>query len=110
PVGRGFVSNSAREDLAEVPLPNLEDPGALITRYQDRPAPAGFGFIAPGWEWRKKYAGTYDDAWLNGRCPLLPADFNPRFYNAAHPDLVSKEFFRGGERIHVTNVRKDGPV
>src|SRR5437763_15597642 len=72
PVGRGLVSNPGREDLAEVPLPNVEDPSALITRYQDRPAPAGFGFIAPGWEPRKKYAGTYDDAWLSGRCPLLP--------------------------------------
>lgn len=110
PIGRGLIANTGRPDFAEVPLPNLEDPAALITKPQDRPAPVGFGFLAASWEPRKKHAGTYDDAWLNGRCPLLPADFDARFHNAAHPDLVSKEYFRGGESVHVTNVRKEGSV
>lgn len=110
PVGRGLIANPGRSDLPEVPVPNLEDPAVPISKVQDRPAPAGFGFIAPSWEPRKKYAGTYDAAWLDRRCPLLPADFDPRFYNAAHPDLISKEFFRGGEEVRVANVRKEGPL
>ena len=110
PVGRGFVANSGREDLAKMPLPNLEDPTAPLARTGDRPAPAGFGFLAPNWDPRKKYAGTYDDAWQNSRCPLLPADFDARFYNAAHPDLISKEFLTGGEPVRITNACKDEPV
>lgn len=108
PVGCGFITNTGREDLSELPLPNLEDPKALVTSYKDRPAPTGFGFIAPNWEPRKKYAGTYDETWQQNRCPLLPADFDPRFYNAAHPDLVSKDYFRGNEAVRVTNASKEG--
>lgn len=102
PVGKGLVGNAQRADFNEVPLPNLEDPASLLTFHQQSPAPAGFGFIAPTWEPRKKYAGTYDEAWQETRCPLLPADFDPRFYNAAHPELVSKEFFQGGEAVRLT--------
>jgi hypothetical protein len=110
PVGRGFIANTGREDFATVLLPNLEDPKALIAKTQDRPAPAGFGFIGPSWEPRKKYAGTYDDAWQNSRCPLLPADFDARFFNAAHPDLISKEFLLGGEPVRITNACKATPL
>jgi hypothetical protein len=110
PVGRGLIANSQRPDFTEVPLPNIENPDALLKFYQETPAPTGFGFIAPTWEPRKKHAGTYDAAWQESRCPLLPADFSSRYYNAAHPDLVSKEFFQGGEKVRITNVRKTGPV
>jgi hypothetical protein len=110
PVGQGLIANPSRDDFGEVPLPNLEDPSALMTRPQDRPTPTGFGFIAPNWEPRKKYAGTYDDVWLNSRCPLLPTDFDPRFYNAAHPDLINKEFFKGGEPVRVINASKNGTL
>lgn len=106
PVGTGLIFNKAREDLSEVPLPNLEDPSVIISSYRDRPKPAGFGFIAPSWTPRLEYAGTYDDAWTESRCPLLPLDFDPRFYNSAHPDLISTKFFHGGETIRLTNASK----
>ena len=108
PVGTGLIANKAREDLEEISLPNLEDPSALITSYQDRPKPAGFGFIAPGWKPRLEYAGTYDEAWTENRFPLLPADFDSRFHNSAHPDLISKDFFQGGEHVGVTNASRKG--
>lgn len=108
PVGTGLIANKAREDLEEIPLPNLEDPSALITGYQDRPKPAGFGFIAPSWKPRLEYAGTYNEAWTENRFPLLPADFDSRFYNSGHPDLISKRFFQGGEHVGVTNASREG--
>src|SRR4029079_407151 len=80
PVGTGLIGNSQRPDFTAVPLPNLEDPAALLSFYLETPAPAGFGFIAPTWEPRKRHAGTYDQTWQDTRCPLLPADFSPRFY------------------------------
>lgn len=110
PVGTGLIANPQRPDFGEVPLPNVEDPAALLSFHQDRPAPTGFGFIAPTWEPRKQHAGTHDQAWQDSRCPLLPADFNPRFYNAAHPDLISKDFFQGGEPVRITGASKTGDL
>jgi len=110
PVGCGFIANPNRDDFSELSLPNLEDPSALISRYQDRPPPAGFGFIAPSWEPRKKYGGTYDRTWQEIRCPLLPVDFDSRFYNAAHPDLVSAGFLLGGEPALVTSANPGGSL
>ncbi len=55
----------------------------------DSPVPApptAFGWIAPHWGLRRKWAGTYDAAWQASRHPLLPRDFNPLFHQAAPPD------------------------
>lgn len=110
PVGTGLVSNKGRQDLEEISLPNIEDPSALIKSFRDRPQPAGFGFVTPSWKPRLDYAGTYDEDWKENRYPLLPLDFDPRFYNSAHPDLISTEFFRGGELVRVGNASKKGSL
>ena len=91
-------------------LPNLEDPAQLVTRVADVPAPAGFGFIAPSWEPRSRAAGTYDGRWRETRAPYLPADFQPRFFHAAHPDLVSRAHLQGGEEVTAHNVAPYGPI
>jgi hypothetical protein len=111
PVGAGFTSHVEPARVEGVRLPNLEDPGALIASPADRPAPAGFGFIARDWLPRRTFAGTYDDAWRADRMPLLPADFDPRFFfRAAHPSLTSPRPFRGGEPVAVTNVADSGEL
>lgn len=110
PVGRGFAGRRRGKKLKGLPLPNLEDPNHPIRRPKDRPAPAGFGYVAPSWEPRRSYAGTYDDAWIKGRAPYLPKDFNPRFFNAAHPDLVFPKHLAGGERVEVINALRDGAL
>ncbi len=109
PVGRGF-SLGRGAALRDLPLPNLEDPRDLISSPRDRPAPAAFGFVSPGWMPRRALAGTYDDAWQRDRCPFLPADFDPRFYQAAHPDLVCPGHLAGGERVRAVNVRAGGDL
>lgn len=110
PIGTGFVANGGRRDLEGLKLPNLEQPDALIKSLKDRPPVAGFGFIDPGWEPRISYAGTYDDQWTQTRNPLLPDDFDERFYNAAHPDLVAVPHLSGGELFQLTNVARTGPL
>jgi hypothetical protein len=85
-------------------LPNLEDPSQLITTPSDRPPPAGFGFIAPAWEPRRTFAGTYDESWRKTRAPYLPRDFDARFFQAAHPDLVCKAHLVGGEPVEVVHA------
>jgi hypothetical protein len=110
PVGVGFVSKKygmIREGLS---LPNLENPFDLISSPTDRPAPAGFGYISPHWQPRAAYAGTYDEAWQKQRMPLLPDDFDQRYYNAAAPGLALRGFLLGGESVEVENASEQGTL
>ena len=108
PVGSGFAGKRKNRELDKLPLPNLEDPRSLISSPGDCPPPAGYGFIAPSWLPRKIYAGTYDEKWQKNRAPFLPADFDSRFFNAAHTELVSNGYFKGGEPIEAVNVCAQG--
>ena len=50
------------------------------------PPPAGFGVVASYWMPRLKFAGTYDEKWQKERFPLLPEDFDERFFQSAPED------------------------
>ena len=91
-------------------LPNLEDPRDLISSAGDRPTPACFGYVAPGWEPRLSFAGTYDEAWQSQRAPFLPFDFDSRFFNAASADLVWDGYLTGGEPVELVNLSPRGPL
>jgi len=82
----------------------VEDPNQLIQAWSDRPHPGGLGPIPPMWSPRREYAGTFDERWKRQRMPLLPDDYNPRHSQSAHPDLVSREPLRGGERVVLNNL------
>lgn len=110
PVGRGFAGKRKKNELNGTLLPNLENPAQLITKPGDRPEPACFGYVAPSWEPRKSFAGTYDGVWQRKRVPYLPEDFDNRFFNAAHPDLVTNSHLKGGEPVAVTNISPDSPL
>jgi hypothetical protein len=99
PVGRGYLLRAPDGD--DHLLPNFEDPQDLIGGWSDRPAPACFGFMGPEWQPRLSLAGTYDEAWARTRKPLLPQDFDRRFFNAAAPGLVSQAPLRGDEEVVV---------
>ena len=92
------------------PLPNLEDPDALITAWNHRPKPVGFGFYGKGWQPRLGYLGTYDDKWRLERSPELPGDFDPLFYNGAHPDLQMPGYLEGGEPVELVNLSPEGQI
>jgi hypothetical protein len=110
PAGRGFVGKRSGKDLKDYALPNLEDPADLIENVKAAPAPAGFGFVAASWEPRRGHAGTYDEAWTKQRAPYLPEDFDPKFFHAAHPDLILERFLTGGEKFEVTNATESGSL
>lgn len=105
-VGTGYIATSSKKE--EQALPNLEDPVHLIQKITDRPPPSGFGAIAAHWQPRLKHAGTYDDAWQKARMPLLPTDFDPKFFNAAHPSLIAPGFLSGNERVEIDNASPEG--
>lgn len=72
--------------------------------------PDGFGYIPPHWKPRSDLCGSFDDTWRLERMPYMPADFNPRFYNAAHPDLITRDYLKGGEAVFIENATPDGPL
>lgn len=108
PVGRGFAGTRNVGDMNGVPLPNLEDPTQLIRSHTDQPSPACFGYCAPHWLPRAAYAGTFDANWKKTRAPYMPTDFDMRFHNMAHPDLIYPGVLEGGEPITITNMHPDG--
>jgi hypothetical protein len=108
PVGRGFAGTRNSEEMNGVPLPNLEDPAQLIQAPIDQPTPACFASCAPNWQPRVAYAGTYDEQWQTSRAPYLPQDFDKRFLNVAHPDLVYPGYLQGGEPVQITHMHPAG--
>jgi len=109
PVGKGFQDlKSPINDW--VPLPNLEDPNQLIHRFTDRPQPVGFGYQSGHWQARSQYAGTYDATWDEERSPLLPIDFDRRFFNGASPGLIANGFLSGDEQVVIANASTMGKL
>jgi len=103
PVGQGFRAGKRRKDLKGRLAPCLVDP-------QDSERPACYGFVAPTWHPRVGFAGTYDEAWERQRSPYLPQDFDARFFNAAHPDLIANGFLQGGESVKLKNLSPQGTL
>jgi hypothetical protein len=108
PVGRGFRARTSRAEWRDTPLPNLEDPAALLGRPDERPRPLAFGPIGRHWAPRVGYAGSYDARWRAERMPLLPADFDARFHHAAPPDQILAGHVKGGEAVQVTGCTRSG--
>ncbi len=107
PVGTGFRSRLASFEEG-IRLPNLEDPQHPIKTMWDTPPPAGFGFTSPNWQPRASFAGTYDEQWMKDRMPLLPTDFDRRFFNAASPGLVAPGYLIGNEPVVIENASPRG--
>jgi hypothetical protein len=110
PVGLGFRGERNEQELEGLPLPNIEDPEHLIQTPEDKPRPAGFGFLGPTWQPRREFAGTYDERWQKTRAPYLPDDFDPRFFTCAHPDLVFDRYLQGGEPVKIRNASVEGEM
>lgn len=108
PIGRGFVSDLAKKSIEGVALPNIEDPNFLIEKWQDRPKPIGMGAIAKSWPQRMQYIGTYDERWQTQKAPDPPDDFNPLFYNSAHPAMQIDGFLKGDEEVELINLTPEG--
>ncbi|NNF16556.1 MAG: DUF2169 domain-containing protein [Gammaproteobacteria bacterium] len=103
PVGTGF-GKPLRGEGERLRLPNIENPEELLSTYGQVVTPTGFGFVSPSWQSRAQYAGTYDSQWEATRKPLLPSDFDRRYFNAASPGLISPQFLQGNEQIDIVNA------
>ena len=108
PVGTGFAIS--RDNATGRVLPNVEYPDEGIKSWNDRPRPAGFGAIACHWQPRVGFAGTYDDNWMKNRQPLLPDDFDDRYFQCAPADQQAPSFLRGGEPVVLYRLTPGGEL
>jgi hypothetical protein len=103
PVGTGFRSSFGKFKEG-VRLPNIEHPWHRLRRAHQKPPPIGFGFTAPHWQPRARFAGTYNEKWQKTRMPALPADFDFRYFNGASEGLTASGYLNGNEAVFIENA------
>jgi len=107
PLGLGFWDRSQSESAEGLELPQLERADdAPIASPDDCRLPAGFSAVPPQWEPRRSFAGTYDDCWKRRRAPLLPDDFDDRFFQVGQ--VASARPLLGGEPVELVNLTASG--
>ena len=107
PIGRGRLGSP--ETWRDTPLPAPQIHGGDLTPDDDA-TPAGLGPIPPFWAQRSRHAGTYDEDWQANRHPLLPRDFDPRFWQSAPEDQIARPYLRGDEAYRLTNLHPEHPL
>ena len=107
PIGRGFHKHLQHEWVNGKPLPNTEELNQPVSNPDEGYIPMAFGPIGRGWEPRYRYAGTYDQQWLDDHFPFLPPDFDEQYYQAAPLDQQLAVPV-GGLEISLVNLTADG--
>lgn len=110
PIGLGLISNKTPSDISHIPAPRIEGIDTPITDWRSPAQPDGFAPIPPFWRQRQQYAGSYDNAWLEERHPLLPLDFDARFWQCAPPGLIAEPWLKGGEPFELHNLFPDHEI
>ena len=101
PVGLGFAATDRTAKLGSLPLPNTEEPGIPVTSPFKNYRPMSLGPVGRGWPLRRRYAGTYDQYWIDNTFPFLPRDFDERYYQMAPEDQQIDPPVRGTDVIIV---------
>ncbi len=107
PIGIGLDGLASSHESVKSEVPNIEYPDDQQEFLSDHPKPAGFGALAPHWKPRVDFAGTYDDVWLREQAPLLPHDFDLRFFQFAPEDQRSSKL-RVGDRVRLVGMTPEG--
>jgi hypothetical protein len=101
PVGVGF-HRKQKSALGNV-LPNTEETRRRIRSHRRKAKPMAFGPLGRSWPPRARFAGTYDQEWLDERAPFFPDDFDYRYFQAA-PSDQQIPFPQGGEQVVLTHL------
>ena len=112
PSGTGFFDERLLDPSLEYPAVQWESLRLAPGEIDRNGPPAGFGPVARPWASRLRYAGTYDEAWEKrmreegeqGLPADYAADFDPTFFQCAHPALISDGHLTGDEEIALTGL------
>ncbi len=99
PGGKGYYIDE--ENAVDHPLPNIEEPDQLISKWDDRPIPAGVGPCPAQCSLRFLNGVKLEE---DGRYTVLPS-----LFNSAFPRMIRKGA-SPGERVKVSGVSPDGPI
>jgi hypothetical protein len=105
--GVGYHENLDAEFVDGKPLPSTEETGHKVIHPQGKYKPMAFGAIGRAWQPRPRYAGTYDQEWLDNQAPFWPDDFDYRYFQVA-PEEQQIPYPRGGEEVVLTNLTPRG--
>jgi hypothetical protein len=108
-VGLGFHVNSFKDTIVGNRLPNIERPEEPMRLWSDKPEPIGFGPVGRAWQPRIRFAGTYDQRWMDETSPFLPEDFDDRYFQAAPLDQQLPGL-SPGVAFGCFNMNEKGPV
>jgi hypothetical protein len=86
PFGYGYATARSGSRLDGLDLPLTEDPADPVTSPFGAHRPMALGPVARVSPDRARYAGTYDQNWIDNHLPFLPPDFDERYYQCAPPD------------------------
>lgn len=110
PVGVGFHKHLKKAWVDGKPLPRTEEIGRSVSDPDSDYAPMSYGPLGRGWSSRSRFAGTYDDEWLDKHFPFLPPDFDPRYFQAAPVDqqVPLESFASGPVEVALANLTPEG--
>ncbi|AKT41302.1 DUF2169 family type VI secretion system accessory protein [Chondromyces crocatus] len=112
PSGTGFVDARALTQECEIRAPQWQQASHPLTAPNEEVPLVGLGPVARPWRSRLQHAGTYDEAWERRTrediARGLPADyaddFDSRFFQCAHPALITPEYLHGDEELTLTGM------
>ncbi len=104
PMGRGIEPWTAEDGRKFFYLANIEAPDSAVRGHGRLQKPACFAPIAPQWQPRFGREGTRDQHWATFVAPLPPRDHDVRTAQAAPEDQWIEGYWRGDERIELTNL------
>lgn len=104
PLGLGRAKDSDEHWLPQVLLPNTHPTGP-----DDEVPPAGLRPLDCMWPQRARYAGTYDQRWLEEQSPGFASDMDWRYFNLAPEDQWLPEL-RGDESFEFVNMHPERQV
>ena len=110
PVGRGFHRHIKAAWVEGTPLPCTEEIDRAVRDPGGDYRPMAFGPMGRGWAPRHRFAGTYDEAWLEDHFPFLPPDFDEQYFQAAPADqqMPLEDFGNGPVDVLLANLTPEG--
>ena len=106
-VGVGYHDNLNAQAIVGQPLPNTEETGKPVNNPKGNYKPMAFGSLGRQLPERAKWAGTYDQKWLDETFPFLPKDFDERYFQAAPSDQQT-DSLNSGEEVELINLTPRG--
>jgi hypothetical protein len=107
PVGRGWHKHLKSAWVDGTLLPNTEEPGKAVNVPGNVYKPMALGPLGRGWSQRARFAGTYDQLWLDDVFPFLPKDFDERYYQAS-PEDQQVQVPKGPMEVVLSGFTRDG--